>query len=114
MIKYYDNLKINFFLLGEGPTDAINDRVSTAEKIYLKLILTEFALHWWINICILKKQRFVNLKVLVILMKFNHQIKDKINEISLNGNFYDFSTNYNLSVKQNILNKHLIKEDNIK
>ena len=47
-------------------------------------------------------------------MKFNHQIKDKINEISLNGNFYDFSTNYNLSVKQNILNKHLIKEDNIK
>ena len=55
MIKYYDNLKINFFLLGEGPTDAINDRVSTAEKIYLILILSDFALHWWINICILEK-----------------------------------------------------------
>lgn len=46
MIKYYDNLKINFFLLDEGPIDAINDRVSTAEKIYLILILSDFALHW--------------------------------------------------------------------
>ena len=128
-----DNLKNNFLIVGLGPTFKINGNFGSPEKTYsinvtkasLKFCLS---LHYNDGNCYL----FVNGKEIIKYKADNKNVNfptrfclgsmsdgfsaAESREVSLNGNLYDFSVDYNSIDKSDILNihKYLMTKNNIK
>ena len=77
-----------------------------------------------IVICLLMEKKSLNLKLTIKMLTFQHNFVsevflmdlEKSREVSLNGNVYDFSVDYNSIDKSDKLNirKYLMTENNIK
>ena len=121
--SHSDNRKNNFLVLCEGPTNGINGSFGSPEKklsINFTKANTKFCLrlHYNADYCYLfvnRKEIFkfkaenknVNFPSQFCLKSiFNGFSNPESREVSLNGNVYDFSVDYNSIDKSDILNIH--------
>ena len=128
-----DNRKNNFLILGEGPTFGINRIFGSPEKkfdISFSKANTKFCFNLHYNhdnsyLFLNEKEIFkfkagnknVNIPTQLCLGSISNGFSaTESREISLNGNVYDFSVNYNSIDKSNILNIHqcLMIKNNIR
>ena len=131
--SHSDNRKNNFLILGEGPAYGINGSFGSPEKkfdINFSKVNTKFCLSLHYNVG--NSYLFVNVKEIFKFKADNKNVNfptqfclrsisngfsaTESREVSLNGNVYDFSVDYNSIVKSGILNihKYLMTENNIK
>ena len=127
--SYTDNQKKNFSVLSEGDTFGINGRFDAPEKkfsINFGNAKTAFCLSLVIRvICLLLGEKPLNLKLTIKMLTFQLNFVSEVllikcslsesKEVSLKGNVYDFSVDYNLIVIDDILDirKYLIKKNDV-
>ena len=121
--SYSDNHKNNFLVLGEGPTYDINGSSGSTEKrfsINFNETNTRFCLSLHYNadnscsfvngkeICKFKvDNKNVNFPTQFCLGSISNGFSNtESKEVSLNGNVYDFSVDYNSIDKSDIINIH--------
>ena len=131
--SHFDNRKNNFLILGEGPTFRINGKFESPEKTFsisFTKANTKFCLSFHYNadnsylsvngkevIKFKTDNKNVNFPIRFYLGRISDGFSaTESREVSLNGNVYDFSVDYNFIDKSDILNNHryLMAESNIK
>ena len=131
--SHADNVKNNFLVLCEGNTFGINGSFDTAEKkfsINFTKENTKYCLSFHFNannsylfangkeiFKVKTDNKNVNFQIQICLGSISNRFSvTESRELSLNGNVYDFSVDYNSIDKFDILNilKNLVNKNNIK
>ena len=129
--SHSDNRKNNFLVLGQGPTFRINGSFGSPEKSLVSILVkqnTKFCLSLHYNAD--NSYLFVNEKEIFKFKTDNKNVDfptqfclrsisngTEPRKVSLNGNVYDFSVDYNSIDKSDILinvRKYLMTKNNIK
>ena len=120
-----DNHKNNFLVLGEGPPFRINGRFGSPEKNFsINFSKANTIFCWSLHYNVDNSYLFVNGKEIFKFKADNKNVKfqtpfclgsisngfsaNESREVSLNGNVYDFSVDYNSIDKSYILNSYAI------
>ena len=126
---HFDNRKNNFLILDEGPTYGINGSFGSPEK-KLSINFTKANTKFWLSLHynadnsyekgIFKfktDKKNVNFPTQFCLGGISNGFSaGESREVSLNGNVYDFSVDYNSINKSDLLNicKYLMTKNNMK
>ena len=107
--SYSDNCKNNFVNLGEEPTFGINGSFGLPEKSLVLILVKQIQSFLFVNGKEIYKFKANNKNInfptqFCLGSKSNGFSAPESREVSLNGNVYDFSVDYNSIDKYNILN----------